>query len=531
MILNKVEGTLIVSSTLSFDSKTSPFMKILTQLSFSFLFYFVLLHSSSAQVEEAYLKYLGQREALLKLDSLHYFDAEIELSENEQLLNAKLLKLQKEMLQDYKDQHFFPPARNFYASKNHIEETPLFKLIQKMPKGGILHVHTPAMGSADWLLKRAIETPAMHVYWNDPEEQYLKGEFRAFKPGTAPKGFVQVAKEYQADADFYYDLRSLITFDKWIDQDSVDIWKEFQAVFQRIEGLVSYRTITADYITHSLILLARDNIQHAELRMSFRNSMYDENTSGGDIKEFVEMIEQVKANIRQVDPNFTLTIIHTNLRFRSLNTIWKDMEKVYEHRKTYPDLLKGYDLVAEEDNGHSTLFHAKAFLRLDSLAAADGRSFPLYLHDGESDWMSVDNLYDAVLLGTKRIGHGFNLFRFPILMDMVREKGICMEINPLSNQILGYVRDLRIHPASTYLRRGIDCTISSDDPLIFDYKGLSYDYWSIFMAWELDLAALKKLSRNSLTHSSLSPEEKAKALQVWETRWNTFVGVATEMLE
>ena len=507
-------------------------MKILTQLSFFFLFYFLLLQSSLAQVDEAYLKYLGQREALLKLDSLHYFDAEIQLSKKEKLLNSKLLQVQKKMLQDYKDQHFFPPARNFYASKNHIEKTTLFRVFKKMPKGGILHVHTPAMGSADWLLKRAIETPAMHVYWNGPEDQYLKGEFRAFKTGAAPKGFVQVAKAYQEDADFYHDLRALITFDKWIDRDSVDIWKEFQAVFQRIGGLVSYRTITADYITHSLIVLARDNIQHAELRMSFRNSMYDENTpGGGDIKEFVEMIEQIKANIREVDPNFTLTIIHTNLRFRDLNTIWADMEKVYEHRKTYPDLLKGYDLVAEEDNGHTTLFHAKAFLRLDSLEAADGMSFPLFLHDGESNWMSVDNLYDAVLLGTKRIGHGFNLFRFPTLIEMVREKGICMEINPLSNQILGYVRDLRLHPASTYLRRGIDCTISSDDPLIFDYKGLSYDYWSVFMAWELDLAALKKLSRNSLTHSSLSAEEKEKALAVWEMRWEKFVDVAMEILE
>ena len=86
-----------------------------------------------------------------------------------------------------------------------------------------------------------------------------------------------------------------------------------------------------------------------------------------------------------------------------------------------------------------------------------------------------------------------------------------------------YIRDLRNHPASTYLRRGINCTISSDDPLIFDYHGLSYDYWSIFLAWELDLAALKKLSLNGITYSSLTEKEKVQALKIWEKRWNAFV--------
>jgi adenosine deaminase CECR1 len=200
-------------------------------------------------------------------------------------------------------------------------------------------------------------------------------------------------------------------------------------------------------------------------------------------------------------------------------------------KKRYPEWLKGYDLVAEEDNGEATLFHAKTFLRMDSLEVAMGVELPLYLHDGESDWASVANLYDAVLLGTRRIGHGFNLFRFPHLIERVKADNICIEINPLSNQILGYLRDLRIHPASTYLRRGVDCVISSDDPLIFNYKGLSYDFWSVYMAWELDLAALKKMCKNSLIHGALSPSEKAQALASWEDKWMTFVGKAIAFLK
>ena len=186
--------------------------------------------------------------------------------------------------------------------------------------------------------------------------------------------------------------------------------------------------------------------------------------------------------------------------------------------------------MAEEDDGHTTLFHAKQFLKIDSLKKATGIDLPLYLHDGESNWASTANLYDAILLGTKRIGHGFNLFRFPTLIELVKEKDVCIEVSPLSNQILGYIRDLRMHPASTYLRRGVNCVISSDDPLIFDYEGLSYDFWSVFLAWELDLASLKKLTRNSIEYAALTDEEKATAMVVWEKRWAKFVDEALAAL-
>jgi len=310
-----------------------------------------------------------------------------------------------------------------------------------------------------------------------------------------------------------------------MDQDSVDIWKEFQTVFRRINDFLNYRPAYEDYIVHGIEILINDNIQHCEPRTAFLDRLYDLDHPKGTlgIESFAAVYDNIKRRVHKIDPEFTFHVIHCSLRFKDGPAIWKEMEDVFSSRQKFPDLLRGFDLVAEEDNGHSTLFHAKEFLKLDSLEAAHDVHLPLYLHDGESNWCSVDNLYDAVLLDTKRIGHGFNLFRFPKLLELVKAKDICIEISPLSNQVLGYIRDLRNHPASTYLRRGINCTISSDDPLIFDYHGLSYDYWSIFLAWELDLAALKKLSLNGISYSSLTEKEKVQALKIWEKRWNVFV--------
>ena len=460
----------------------------------------------------------------MKQDSQQYFDAGVVLNEKELQLNERLVAMQQQLLQKYKDEHFFPPARDFYQSKKHIEETELFALIRDMPKGGILHLHTGAIGDADWMIRNAWQTPEMYVYWGDNEEKYIRGAFQAFEKGKAPEGFVQVRQLINEQQDAYQQLRSYLVFDEEMDRDSVDIWGEFEKIFGRINQFINYRPVYEDYVVHGLQLLAEDNIQHAELRGPFLDVFYDLDHPQGTmgIESLVSTFENIKRRIHEIDPAFTYTFIHCSLRFRDRPRIWKEMQEVYQHRQRYPDLLKGFDLVAEEDNGHSTLYHAKEFLRLDSLGNT-GIPLPLYLHDGESNWASSANLYDAVLLGTKRIGHGFNLFRFPHLLELVKQQNICMEINPLSNQILGYIRDLRNHPASTYLRRGINCTINSDDPLIFDYHGLSYDFWSAFMAWELDLASLKQLAQNSIVYSSLGEEEKEVALRVWEERWGQWV--------
>jgi adenosine deaminase CECR1 len=43
------------------------------------------------------------------------------------------------------------------------------------------------------------------------------------------------------------------------------------------------------------------------------------------------------------------------------------------------------------------------------------------LHAGESYSNKNKELYDAILLGTKRIGHGFALAKHPKLIEMVKE--------------------------------------------------------------------------------------------------------------
>ena len=64
------------------------------------------------------------------------------------------------------------------------------------------------------------------------------------------------------------------------------------------------------------------------------------------------------------------------------------------------------------------------------------------------------------------------------------------------------------------LHKGIQASISSDDPGLFGYEGVTLDYLVATLAWELDIRDLKKLSLNGIKYSSLDDEKKANLTNV-----------------
>jgi len=147
----------------------------------------------------------------------------------------------------------------------------------------------------------------------------------------------------------------------------------------------------------------------------------------------------------------------------------------------------------------------------------------LFLHAGESNSRRNQEIYDAVLLGTKRIGHGFHLTYHSSMMSIVKEKEICIECCPVSNFVLGYVLDMRNHPARSFIHQGLPVSINPDQPGFMRYEGVTLDYLLVFISWDLDIADLKKLCLNSLTYSVISDEEKKKILKLFEFRWAKFL--------
>jgi adenosine deaminase CECR1 len=109
--------------------------------------------------------------------------------------------------------------------------------------------------------------------------------------------------------------------------------------------------------------------------------------------------------------------------------------------------------------------------------------------------------------------------KHPAVLQEIKERKICIELNPLSNTQLGYGRDLRCHPGWTFLSHGVPCSISPDDPGIFLNYGGAFDWLWCVICWDLNLAHIKKLCLNSI-HGAGNPED---TLRAWEEKWNTFI--------
>lgn len=155
-----------------------------------------------------------------------------------------------------------------------------------------------------------------------------------------------------------------------------------------------------------------------------------------------------------------------------------------------------------------------------------GTSF--FFHAGETNWCGISdmNLFDAILLNTSRIGHGYAILKHPELAKIVREKKIAIEISPISNQVLKLIDDIRNHPAAILIADNYPVVITCDDPTFWGAKGLSFDWYLTFMGLAsktADLKLLKQLAMNSIVYSSMGPEEKSFAMQKWQHDWDMFI--------
>ncbi len=383
-----------------------------------------------------------------------------------------------------------------------MDQSPVFEVMRRLPKGGILHAHGGAAGDFRWLVAHATYRPDAYIYQGTAAVP-PRGALR-IAPQPPGDGWQRITELRAAAGDakaFDEEIYRSITLGEE-DKDSPDVWREFNECFQRSSGLFADRSVYDEYWRRTLASLIDDNVQYLESRS-------------------VPIDEAIVREAQGRDPDFDVNFIVAAGRSASRERIAQTLAAVVDQRATNPRIV-GFDLVEEEDRTHSNLFFIEEILAARRDAERRGLELPLYLHSGETNWVENQNVYDAVLLGATRIGHGLALIRHPTLMQMVKQRGIAIEICPISNQVLGFVADLRNHPAVHYINAGLPVVLATDDPAIMR-QSLSHDFYVAFMAWGLDLKSLKQIAMNSLTYSAMTAYDKKLALASWERRWKDFV--------
>ena len=221
------------------------------------------------------------------------------------------------------------------------------------------------------------------------------------------------------------------------------------------------------------------------------------------------------------------------------------MEECIDLKEQFSELIAGFDLVGQEDLGRPLADLTPELFWFKKACAERGVDIPFFFHAGETlgDGNEVDeNLFDAVLLGTRRIGHGFSLYKHPLLIDMIKERKILVESCPISNEVLRLTGSIMSHPLPALLARGVPVALASDDPAIFgqDTDGMTHDFWQALQGWEnLGLAGLGSLAENSVRWASFDDYSakdwkedikegafgkgiRASRMKAWQRQWEKF---------
>ncbi|KAJ5544617.1 hypothetical protein N7535_006989 [Penicillium sp. DV-2018c] len=444
------------------------------------------------------------------------------------------------------------PGVMFNLAKGRMEKTKLWKIVEKMPKGSLLHAHMDAMFDIEFLIDQAFSTPGIHMYAPKPlitDKDYEEAPV-LFHYSSQP---LEASENKPGVWSETYEADSLISIQKaastfprggekgfreWLmsrcvllpehsyhHYHGVDaIWSIFTRSFPIVDSILMYEPIFRACFRRLLGQLAADGIRYVEFRIAFVFQFRREGNDKPDEDYFgwCRVVKEVLAEFKETEEGqnfYDARIIWTTLRRFSNDGIVKSMKECIQTKQEFPDLISGFDLVGQEDLGRPLVDLVPLLFWFRKQCTEEDVDIPFFFHAGEclGDGDETDhNLYDAILLGTRRIGHGFSLYKHPLLIDLVKEKKILIECCPISNEILRLASSIKSHPLPALLSRGVPVSLCNDDPAMLGHgrNGLTHDFWQALQGLQnVDLVGLSMMAQNSIRWSCYEdqsiPEWKA----------------------
>ena len=387
-----------------------------------------------------------------------------------------------------------------------VYQTPLYDFLLRMPKGADLHAH------ADAILPMAEQVK----FLADHKELVITPQWQIHYSGLGAPYGSRTMEECLADGLTVEDFRRVWTV-AGAPKGSY-VWDWFEGIFTKCGAICTTPWLVQDYYTRVMKYYHSIGVELLELRVPFFGSREDALARGLAFKVALE-------DVRKEDPAFVLRLVACGGK----NDVW-DLQfdilmdnamYVREHVLDGSDpMVVAIDIVNDEDRSYS-------LSRYEDRVREIVRTHPglgLTLHAGESLRGENKEIEIALRCGIDRLGHGFNLYRYPELQQEVLQKGICLEVCPVSNAALGYCADFSAHPANGFRKAGIPVVICSDDPAYQAHSVLVGDYLAVAVGWDLSLEELRGLCRASIERSFVSAEVKTALLRHWDNAWTEFYG-------
>ena len=242
-----------------------------------------------------------------------------------------------------------------------------------------------------------------------------------------------------------------------------------------MKGLFNYESAYRRYTRLVLEDFVKDNIQYAEIRPNFMstNQLWtDDGTEQITNNGIMDIIISEYDKFQYENKGYFggMKVIYCTPRSMDGDYIANALAECLKFKLKYGEWIAGFDLVGEEAKGKPLRYFVPQFIQFQKDCKSHGVDIPFLFHCGETLHMGNDtdgNLVDALLLGSKRIGHGFALARHPYIMEQMKYKGVCLELCPISNEVLGLTPRVSGHAMYNLLANNVHCTLSSDNGTLF----------------------------------------------------------------
>lgn len=202
------------------------------------------------------------------------------------------------------DSSKFLSSHHFFRAKERIEQSEVFKLIQLLPKGALLHGHNTALVSSEWFIRNVTYRAGLIMYTTD--RGVVRFTFR--RPERLDWKYVadmRSAASNIREFDRYLETHiNLYTAQPEIDYPDIDVvWRKFQNMFETIKEAVVYYPVFVDFHYQMLQEMLDDNIMYAEIRTG-ASELYDDNGRTYSSVEAVQILQNIVTDFRLKNPNF-----------------------------------------------------------------------------------------------------------------------------------------------------------------------------------------------------------------------------------
>ena len=325
-----------------------------------------------------------------------------------------------------------------------------------------------------------------------------KAELHLHLEGTiAPATLVELSARHDKYPLTHHEAEALYRF-----TDFTEFIESFKAVTRRLRDPEDYEIVA----WHMMEQLAAQGVVHAEVFISVGVIYMWRNFDPRCFEPIFAALERARERAAR-ELGLSLYWIFDAVRHFTVEEADRVFRKAAELREFYPSI------VAIGLGGDERRSGSEPFRHLYARAQAAG--LRLTNHAGETT--GPEAIWEALDIGSERIGHALSAIQDESLLAELKNRGIAVELNPTSNVCTGVCPSFATHPLRHYFDRGLLVTINSDDPAFFG-SDLANEFLLAHTQQRFTRDELRQLAANSIRASFLPETEKS----AWLAQINTF---------